>query len=410
VIGDASYLDLDPETLAGLVPEKTAALGLSVSQMLYDDRRVSEWRASKRLRDSEAGRREAVRLDVLRDAGSRFLELGLAEILVRIQLDNVRLTEDNLGLARRRFDVGYSGRDEVYRWEAQVATERSTLLARESELEAARIRLNQTLGVEQDRKWSMVEVTVDPDVFPLFGGRLDPVYSDPRLWREFPEAAVRLARENAPELASLESSIEAGGIRLGQTKRSFLVPSLTFGFRYRYFLDRDPDFPDAPDDFQSLELAARLPLLEGGRRIYDVRKTSAQLVELERSHDLAAEEVERRVRTAAQRTASSFPAVGLTRTAADAATRNLGVVQDKYAQGLVNVTDLLDAQNQANQSNQAAAGSVYRHTLDLVDLQRAIGWFELEHTPAERDSLVARIREEIVAIRSARTGAEEEAR
>ena len=74
--------------------------------------------------------------------------------------------------------------------------------------------------------------------------------------------------------------------------------------------------------------------------------------------------------------------------AAEAARKNLVVVQDKYADGLVNVTDLVSAQVEAFNAESAAAVANYVFLLDLLAYQRALSWFEATKTPDERTELV----------------------
>ncbi len=101
--------------------------------------------------------------------------------------------------------------------------------------------------------------------------------------------------------------------------------------------------------------------------------------------------MERQTRTALRRLESSYPAITFNRRQADAARRNFDLVQDKYSQGLVNVTDLLEAQNESFVSEQGAAAAVYFFLIDLVDLQRAVAWFEDDRTPEEQQQFRQRI-------------------
>ena len=392
---DASYLDADPRTLEGVIPDRQTTVGLSVRQMIYDDGVVQDYRATKRELTGQELRREADRLDVLNEAGASFLSLVLVRLLYRIQADNVRLTEDNRDLAERRFEVGYSGRDEVFRWEAQLAQERARLLSIAAEVEAARIDFNQTLGLEQNLRWRPEEIEVDSDVLPLLDGRLDFIYDDTRLWDLFQEYMVLFAVENAPEGLALDSSIEGRGIQLSQRKRRWFLPRFDARLEYDYNVDREPPFEGVSNDFYLFEVAARYPLLEGGFRLYDQRRLQAEVLTLERQQTLTRDLVERRTRTAIRRASHSFPRIAFSRTAAENSLRNLEVVQEKYAQGIVNVTDLLEAQNQSLVASQNAAASVYEHLLDALEFQRSISWFEDDKTPEEKDLLVTRVRQAV---------------
>jgi outer membrane protein TolC len=90
---------------------------------------------------------------------------------------------------------------------------------------------------------------------------------------------------------------------------------------------------------------------------------------------------------------NSFPRIRLSRESARAAGENLVIVQDKYAEGIVNVTDLLSAQTEKFNSDRLAAASVHEFLFDLNDLQRAMSWFEHDRSPEEAAALVARLLE-----------------
>ena len=67
------------------------------------------------------------------------------------------------------------------------------------------------------------------------------------------------------------------------------------------------------------------------------------------------------------------------------------LVQDKYSQGLVNITDLLSAQNESFVANQAQAATMYTFLLDMVGFQRAISWFEDVKTSEEQEEFLRTI-------------------
>jgi outer membrane protein TolC len=145
-----------------------------------------------------------------------------------------------------------------------------------------------------------------------------------------------------------------------------------------------------------LLVGASYPFCVGGRTAAARSKGNAELEALERQLQLAGELVERETRTAMKRVGSSFARIGLSRKAAEVAGKNLELVQEKYAEGVVNVTDLDSAQNQLFVSEQNATASVYEFLLDLVALQRSVARFEDEVEPGEMMVLLEQV-EAVVA-------------
>lgn len=393
VLSDFSFQKTNVrQDLQGIVPEQASFFGLTVRQMIFDDRAISDYRSSLRLFEGSELEREAERIDTLARAGTAFFGLGLTQALYRVQLDNLNLTETNLELARLRRDVGYSGLDEIYFWEAEVASSRAALFESVEDVESARITLNQVLGLEQIRRWLPEDIEVDSEVFTFLDGRLDDVFDNPAALERFREVLVTLALRNAPELLVLDRQVEALDIEVGHLNRRFYVPSATFDFSFtRQISGEGSNLPSVGPNFYQLFLFADYPVFEGAGKLADIRKAEAARRALHRQTDFVGELVERDTRTAWRGCESSFPRIRFAREAADAAAKNLDIVQDKYAEGIVDVTDLIAAQNQKLTADQLATAAVYEFLLDLVELQRAISWFEDDHTAEARDQFYQEI-------------------
>ncbi len=387
------YRALEQGALSGLLPDQTIIGSLRLRQMIYDDRLISNYRASQRLESGSRELLEAQRLDVVEQASTAYLDLVLARIFYRIRANNLELTSENLELARHRLDVGYSGPDEVFRWESELARRQSELLESQSTIETARVTLNQILGLEQYRRWRVEEITVAEGEVPFLQGDLTGLFSNTRQIEQFRNLMVRVAMENAPELRAIDFGIQAQGIELGQRKRRWFLPSLSLNLDYNYQFYRDPDLTGVPRDFPVFSLEAQYPIFLGAERSFEIGRSSSELERLNRTQTLERQLVEQRTRTSIRRMESSYPAIELTRTQAENARRNFVVVQDKYGQGLVNVTDLLEAQVASLSADQQAAAAQYVFLADLIAFQRAIGWFETDRSPEERAELAGRIQQ-----------------
>ena len=107
----------------------------------------------------------------------------------------------------------------------------------------------------------------------------------------------------------------------------------------------------------------------------------------------ATDAVEARARVVLHRTASSYPAIDLSRAAAAAADENLAMVSDAYARGAVSVTDLIDAQDAALSAGLAAADAKYSFLIDFVSVLRAMSEFDVLLDPESRESWYRRVDE-----------------
>ncbi len=388
-IGDIS--GISQLFLDGIVPDRVASAGVRANQIIYDDARISDYRSSGRLLESTEEIYAATRLEAFDLAGTEYLRYALSLILYQIDVGNLRVTQQNLELAKFRAEVGYSGRDEVYRWEAEVAKRQSQLFASLARIETERIRLNQILALQQDRRWQPQEVSDPEDQFPFLVEIFIPLFADAEELGRFRALAVQLARENDPQLRAVQKQIEAQDIQVGQRKRRWYLPSLSAGFFWDYQITRRPELDEIDKNLWGFNVTARYPLFQGASRAFEVGRTSSLLERLYREERLTGDIVERQTRTALRRLESSYPAIIFNRRQAEAAGRNFELVQDKYAEGLVNVTDLVEAQNESFVAQQGVAGAVYAFLIDLVNFQRAIAWFEDDRTAEEREQFRQRI-------------------
>ena len=80
---------------------------------------------------------------------------------------------------------------------------------------------------------------------------------------------------------------------------------------------------------------------------------------------------------------ASYPAISLSWDAAKAAQENLEIATAAYSQGAVSILVLLDAQNAALITEQAAANAAYTFLLDHTRVDRAVGWFDFVAPPGE---------------------------
>ena len=392
----AGYRQVDSDRARALgpsLPHDLSIAGLRVRQIIFDDKVISDFRASLRDYQGSVQDREAQRLDTITLAGQTFFSFALSTDLYRIEAENVKVTEDNLELAKLRYEIGYAGKDEIFRWEAELAQQRSDLLAARARLEEQRIALNQVLGLDQARLWIPDEAFDEIKEFWFLGGDVGELVNNLRRLGKFQEQMVEFALANAPEVKFVQKQIEAQEINLGQLKRKWFLPTISAGLDYDYELDRSgPLVPGTDKESYTVTMAATYPLFEGGNKVFDIKKAKADLEALVQQKKLVQELIEQNTRTSISNLETSAPSIELSIDSATNSRKNLDVVQEKYLQGIVNVTDLLDAQNQSFTADSNVAIYAYRFLIDLINFQRSISWFDYEKSQEEKDSFIEMIR------------------
>lgn len=385
---DANYNHVDWNSLNQLVPKNFANFGVTISQMVYDDEAISDLSSANSVYEAAEFRFESDKLDIYFDAGISYLNYVQSRLFHQISLDNLRLTEGNLEIAQTRVDVGDAGRDEVFRWETQLANSKADVLDAEATIEEFRIALNQVLGLNQAIVWMPEEMPENTDEYYLFQTTFKGIFEDRNEFENFVNASINYSLQSSPELQFLNKTIEAQDIQIGQEKRSFFLPKVYADFNYGNNFWQNPDIPDMDPNGFNVGVSARLALFEGSSKIHRIQKEESVLKELTNTVILTKQLLEQRTRTSIRRLQSSFPNISYFKSASESAKLNLGVVREKYANGIVVITELLDAQNSSFIADQNSISAVYNFLRDLIEYQRAISFFEETKTQEEKDEFL----------------------
>lgn len=403
-----TLIDADrAEASFGAQAERQVSGSATVSQLLFSETAWADLtiqRARQRIREHE---RDRLELDIALEAATAYLNVLRTKTLERIQKENLRVTRSNLELARVRREVGTSGPGEVYRWESQVANDRRAVIDASASRNLAEIELNRLLHRPLEEPFAPVETDLrDPELITS-EERLSPYIDNLGDFRLFRHFMAREAADASPELRALDAGIAAQRRALTSARRSWWSPTLALQARVTDVFERggagseplsvgvptpgDELLPEVNDVSWSVGLSVSLPLFVGGARAARNARASRELERLRLERAAAAERVEGRIRTALHLMGASRASIGLSRDAAEAARRNLDVVSDAYARGVVSVIDLLDAQNAALVAELVAANAEYDFLVDLMGVQRAVGRFDFFAAPGEREAYFGRL-------------------
>lgn len=394
------------EASFGAQAERSATASLTLSQLLYSDGVSANVFAQKRRQAGREAGLEAVRLDIAFDAAVAYFNLLRAKTLANVRRNNVRLTRQNLELARVRRSIGAANPAEVYRWESQIAVDRQDLIdARASETVAA-IAVNQLLHRDLEMPFATVEVDLDDPGLITGHQRFRGFIETPRQFEVLRNFTAEEGLAAAPELRQLDEGIAAQARATLAARRAFYLPTVSS----QLSLDRlladggagadlppTPGAPSADDTTWTLALSAGLALFDGGRRDAELARAEEELARLRLQRDAVAEQIELRIRAAAINARASFSGIDLARAAAVASKSNFDLVADAYARGAVGVLDLLDAQNSAVGADLSAANAVYDFFIDLMEVQRAANQFDFFTNPDVRDAWFERLEAYFVA-------------
>ena len=381
----------------GSQPERSVSGTLGLEQLVYADGAFANLTIQRHLHRGREAELEQLRLDVAEDAARAYLDVLRARTLERIQRENMELTREHLSLAEVRRAVGEASNAEIYRWDAELAADTQALVDAIVNRQIAEIVLNRLLHRPQEEAFDTEEVSLnDPDF--LIGQPRFQRWISPRRYEIFRDFVVRDGLERAPELDQLRAAIDARERQVLAARRRFWTPQVGLRAALEHQFSESGagttglmlppalgvSVPEADDTGWSVALNLRFPLFTGGSRRAERIQAEGELAALQARYDAVAEKLEQRIRINLHAIRSSYSNIQLSAQAAGAADKNLELVEDAYAQGVVTIIELLDAQNAALVARQVSASAVYDFYKDLIAIERSIHRLDFFVSPPER--------------------------
>ncbi|MGB0908873.1 MAG: TolC family protein [Nitrospirales bacterium] len=379
----ARMLDRDrAEGSFGNNPEKAAFATGGLKQLLYSDKAWTDYTVEQRSQDSRVAERREVELDTAQETAVTYLNVLRTKTVEQIQKDNLELTGSNLELARIRESIGSAARDEVYRWESEIANGRIEVLNAQAQRQQAEVTLNRILHRPLEESFMTAEASLnDPLLFP-HKGRIFAYINNPRNFKIFRDFEAQESLRLAPELHQIDAQIAAQKRRLLNADRNFWAPDLSLESDVSQRIGQGGAGQDAAPGSTlqdrttwNLQLGLSFPLFSGGAKDAQNSKALETLRQLQLQREATVGRIEERIRSAMLQAGASSPAIRLTREAAEASRKNLDLVIDQYSRGAVDIIKLLDSQNAALTAKLNAANAVYDFLIDLINIERAAGQF-----------------------------------
>ncbi len=342
--------------------------------------------SSKYFQDAQASSLESTQLDVIQDTAESYLNVLIAKTEKDIQRDNLKLTRANLERAQFRYEVGSTNRSEVYRFETKLGSALQSVSNARSTYTQSENTLNRLLQRPIEDRFE----TQEPDLAGLriFGdARLEKFISSPQNARIFQDFLVQESLENAPELDSLESQILAQERLLLAAKRKRYVPDVDLvGSVDRTVRDRGAQIPTNFDEDWSIGIEVSLPLYQGSQISAERSQAQIALRRLQLLLQQSTDVIETSTRNAFAQAGASRRNIEFSEKAVVAALKTLELVTDSYERGSAPYIDLIDAQNSLLVAKLSAASATYGHLDDLIELQRAIGFFDFAVQASEEEA------------------------
>ncbi|MEE9397661.1 MAG: TolC family protein [Methylococcales bacterium] len=371
---------IDSERAGLLQAERTADAELQFSQLIYSERSWSNFDVAKLLKQVEDASFRTRILDVMQSSATAYLQVLLARATEQVREADLKVSEANLELAQSRLKIGFSDRSDSLRWQSEIANDRRNLYLARADREQAETVIKQQLHFPLGESIAVTDDGIGKQINMLNDQKFNRFFDNPLSFDKFTAFEIERAFANAPELRQIESLIESNKRQLIAGKRAYYIPDVSANARFGQNISQGgigAKNPNFQDDNWSVGFQATLPLFTSGARSAEISRASHSILQNRFQRENIYEQIEARVRSALQKSKGSFPAIRLSKAAAQAAEENFYLVSDSYAQGVVSITDLIDAQNAKLESNLSAIQALYLFMIDWVEIQRAVANFDL---------------------------------
>lgn len=384
-----SYFTRKDDTAAvrsGTLAENSTDGSISLVQPLFVEERWAAFTIQKYAALSQKELLREVELDITQAAVNSYLNVLLARTSLEQERYNLDITRENYRLAKNRVEVGTQTAADLFRWESELANAKQALLQAKSNFEQQRQQLNQILNRPINEEFTTSVETLENPNLLISDARIPALIENTYDLEALTDFFVELGLARAPELKQTQASIKANKRQLESDQRAYWVPdlNLTSEVTNNFDEERARSGLDGDDTDWRVGIELSLPLYEGGARSARSAQSRLAVRQFETNLQNLKNQIEQDIRSSLKAAHASYNSIPLAKQAENAAQKNYELINDSYAQGARNITDVLDAQDTLIAAREASMNSVYAFLIDLMNVQRAIGAYDFFLTDAQR--------------------------
>jgi outer membrane protein TolC len=344
--------DFDPARLNDPEAINNFATILSVTLPLYDRGRTGIGVKQARLEENATSyAKERVRQEIIRDVVEAYLGVLLSEASLDVVHRSLDSSRANLQMVQSRFRSGLVVKSDLLRAEVRIAELEQEELQAGSRVEIARARLNEAMGAEIDRSFSLTSPLDGP---PRGLGTLEEWLSKASL--------------NRLELKQIRVQEE---ITLGEVDkaRAAYLPGLYLSGSYE--IDTE-DFSDTANNY-TVGAALHLNLFSGFEHQSRVKVAMAELRRVQSVKRQMEIRVQVETREAYFEARSAYGRIQVAKAALSQAEEGLRIVGNRYESGLFTIVHLLDAEVALQQARISHLKGLHDFGVAMARLHLAAG-------------------------------------
>lgn len=389
------------EAARGRNPQFSTDGTVGLSQLVYSPEVSANITIQQALRNAQKENYRSDELNTVFDAANAYFSALILKANLSIQNQNLELTKYNLKIATENYEAGQAGKSDVLRFKSESVQNTQDLIEAVNQLDQSFYVLNQVLNNPIDNKIDVEDAVIKEGVFSNYNyKRLGEFLDDPQLRKPFVKFLVAEAINNAPELKALDYNIQAAQRSAALFGAGRFIPDVAVQGQYFYQFSRSgegssfpPLFPTIPQGYYNVGLNVTIPVFNQNKQNINEQIAQIQLEQLSTNRSNIQLSIEKNVNDAVLEIVNQITNIELSRVFEETAKEALELTQASYANGAVNIVQLLDAQNNFLQAQLASLNANYTYLQSAIRLERFIGTFFLLQTDEEREEFLQRFLE-----------------
>lgn len=388
-----TYIDPDVAEISnGQNPEFSTSGAIILEQTLFSEAANANISIQKDLLKAQQETFNIDELDAIFNASNAYFNALISKANLQIQSQNLDLTKKNLQIANQNFDEGQSGKSDVLRFRSEAAQNTQSLIEAANQLERSYFTLNQLLNNPINYEIDVDEAELGEGILKSYNyQQLRDVIDDPKLREPFVDYLVKIAKENAPEIKSLNYNLKANNRNIKLNNSGRFLPTLALQGQYNRDFHRSGkgSLPEPIlNDNYNVGVNLSIPVFNRTQTNINKQIAIIQQDQLTINKDNIELNIENNINTAILDLINEIANIEISKVSEAAAKESLELTQVSYSNGAVNIVQLLDAQNNYLSAQLSQITAVYSYLLSSIQLERYISYYFLLHSPEENQAFI----------------------
>ena len=388
-----TYIDPNLAVLTnGQNTEFSTSGAIAVQQTLYSEATNANISIQKDLLESQKQTYNATELDAIFSAANAYFNALILKANVQIQNQNLNLTKKNLQIANQNFEAGQSGKSDVLRFTSERAQNTQTFIESINQLQQAYISLNQLLNNPIDLEIDVDDAELGQGILKNYNyNLLKDIIDDVSLRNLFIEYLVKVAIDNAPEIKSLDYNLKATKRTINLNGYGRFIPTLSLNGQYNKNFNQWGAGSEQSlilDNNYNVGVQVSIPIFNRMQTNINKQTAEIQQQQLTINKQNIALGIDANINSAVLNLTNQIANIEISKISEKTAKQSLELTQVSYANGAVNIVQLLDAQNNYLSAQLSQITAVYNYLLSSIEIERYMSYYFLLHTQEENQDFI----------------------